>query len=129
MVQISREIDVSKEALIQITSRLRANAFDMEGAISALMRSCLVFLQHQMLVIDWTMIEEIPEDLNAGIIILVVMAQVGLLKVIHLMVRGLVLVVILNMESMEVMHLDAVAVLGYPTIPLPINIIRLLVDD
>ncbi|ESQ41498.1 hypothetical protein EUTSA_v10013173mg [Eutrema salsugineum] len=37
MVQISGELDVAKEALIQITSRLRANVFDREGAVSALM--------------------------------------------------------------------------------------------
>jgi len=36
-VQISGELDVAKEALIQITSRLRANVFDREGAVSALM--------------------------------------------------------------------------------------------
>ncbi|KAJ0243551.1 hypothetical protein HA466_0195920 [Hirschfeldia incana] len=38
MVQISGELDVAKEALIQITSRLRANVFDREGgAVSTLM--------------------------------------------------------------------------------------------
>ncbi|KAL1205919.1 KH domain-containing protein [Cardamine amara subsp. amara] len=37
MIQISGELDVAKEALIQITSRLRANVFDREGAVSALM--------------------------------------------------------------------------------------------
>ncbi|KAJ0260981.1 hypothetical protein HA466_0041960 [Hirschfeldia incana] len=37
MVQISGELDVAKEALIQITSRLRANVFDREGAVSAIM--------------------------------------------------------------------------------------------
>uniref|UniRef100_A0A1J3F5S2 KH domain-containing protein n=2 Tax=Noccaea caerulescens TaxID=107243 RepID=A0A1J3F5S2_NOCCA len=37
MVQISGELDVAKDALIQITSRLRANVFDREGAVSALM--------------------------------------------------------------------------------------------
>lgn len=36
-VQISGELEVAKEALIQITSRLRANVFDREGAVSALM--------------------------------------------------------------------------------------------
>ncbi|XP_010424102.1 PREDICTED: KH domain-containing protein At4g18375-like, partial [Camelina sativa] len=37
MVQISGELDVAKDALIQITSRLRANVFDRESAVSALM--------------------------------------------------------------------------------------------
>ncbi|CAH8327660.1 unnamed protein product [Eruca vesicaria subsp. sativa] len=37
MVQISGELDVAKEALIQITSRLRANVFDRDGAVSTLM--------------------------------------------------------------------------------------------
>ncbi|CAN8299963.1 unnamed protein product [Cochlearia groenlandica] len=37
MVQISGELDVAKDALIQITSRLRANIFDREGAAPALM--------------------------------------------------------------------------------------------
>ncbi|CAH8361132.1 unnamed protein product, partial [Eruca vesicaria subsp. sativa] len=37
MVQISGELDVAKEALIQITSRLRANVFDREGPVSAIM--------------------------------------------------------------------------------------------
>uniref|UniRef100_M4CQ05 K Homology domain-containing protein n=1 Tax=Brassica campestris TaxID=3711 RepID=M4CQ05_BRACM len=37
MVQISGELDVAKEALLQITSRLRANVFDREGAVSAIM--------------------------------------------------------------------------------------------
>ncbi|XP_010550042.1 PREDICTED: KH domain-containing protein HEN4 isoform X2 [Tarenaya hassleriana] len=37
MVQISGELDVAKEALIQITSRLRANIFDREGAVSAVL--------------------------------------------------------------------------------------------
>ncbi|KAG9139273.1 hypothetical protein Leryth_011284, partial [Lithospermum erythrorhizon] len=35
MVQISGDNDVSKDALIQITSRLRANLFEREGAASA----------------------------------------------------------------------------------------------
>ncbi|XP_010453658.1 PREDICTED: KH domain-containing protein At4g18375 [Camelina sativa] len=37
MVQISGDLDVAKDALIQITSRLRANVFDRESAVSALM--------------------------------------------------------------------------------------------
>lgn len=36
MVQISGDLDVAKDALIQVTSRLRANLFDREGAVSAL---------------------------------------------------------------------------------------------
>ncbi|GMP28831.1 hypothetical protein CsSME_00004210 [Camellia sinensis var. sinensis] len=36
MVQISGELDVAKDALTQVTSRLRANLFDREGAVSAL---------------------------------------------------------------------------------------------
>ncbi|XP_057481435.1 KH domain-containing protein At4g18375-like isoform X1 [Actinidia eriantha] len=36
MVQISGDLDIAKDALIQVTSRLRANLFDGEGAISAL---------------------------------------------------------------------------------------------
>lgn len=37
-IQISGELDVAKEALIQITSRLRANVFDREGGtVSTLM--------------------------------------------------------------------------------------------
>ncbi|XAR51721.1 hypothetical protein NMG60_11006434 [Bertholletia excelsa] len=36
MVQISGDLDVAKDALIQVTSRLRANVFDREGAVSAL---------------------------------------------------------------------------------------------
>ncbi|XP_031108293.1 KH domain-containing protein At4g18375-like [Ipomoea triloba] len=35
MVQISGELDVSKDALVQVTSRLRANLFEREGAVSA----------------------------------------------------------------------------------------------
>ncbi|KAG5624240.1 hypothetical protein H5410_009458 [Solanum commersonii] len=35
MVQISGELDVVKDALIQVTSRLRANLFEREGAASA----------------------------------------------------------------------------------------------
>ena len=34
--QISGDLDIAKDALIQITSRLRANLFDGEGAVSAL---------------------------------------------------------------------------------------------
>ncbi|KAJ0846260.1 putative K domain-containing protein [Helianthus annuus] len=34
MVQISAELDLSKDALIQVTSRLRANLFEREGAMS-----------------------------------------------------------------------------------------------
>ncbi|KAI7728931.1 hypothetical protein M8C21_015312 [Ambrosia artemisiifolia] len=34
MVQISAELDLSKDALLQVTSRLRANLFDKEGAMS-----------------------------------------------------------------------------------------------
>ncbi|KAL0647863.1 hypothetical protein Bca4012_046154 [Brassica carinata] len=37
MVQISGELDVAKDALIQITSRLRANVFDRDGSVSTLM--------------------------------------------------------------------------------------------
>lgn len=33
--QISGDIDVSKDALLQVTSRLRANLFGREGAVSA----------------------------------------------------------------------------------------------
>ncbi|XWS44325.1 hypothetical protein CRYUN_Cryun15aG0035300 [Craigia yunnanensis] len=36
MVQIAGELDVSKDALIQITTRLSANLFDREGDVSAL---------------------------------------------------------------------------------------------
>ncbi|KAI3452288.1 hypothetical protein Pfo_008953 [Paulownia fortunei] len=35
MVQISGDLDVAKDALIQVTSRLRANLFEKEGAMSA----------------------------------------------------------------------------------------------
>uniref|UniRef100_A0A5B6ZXA1 K Homology domain-containing protein n=2 Tax=Davidia involucrata TaxID=16924 RepID=A0A5B6ZXA1_DAVIN len=35
MVQIAGDLDVAKDALIQVTSRLRANLFDREGAVSA----------------------------------------------------------------------------------------------
>lgn len=35
--QISGELDVAKDALIQITSRLRANVFDRDGSVSTLM--------------------------------------------------------------------------------------------
>ncbi|KAL0450534.1 UNVERIFIED_CONTAM: RNA-binding KH domain-containing protein RCF3 [Sesamum latifolium] len=34
MVQISGDLDVAKDALIQVTSRLRANLFEKEGAVS-----------------------------------------------------------------------------------------------
>ncbi|KAJ8775348.1 hypothetical protein K2173_020352 [Erythroxylum novogranatense] len=34
MVQVSGDLDVAKDALIQVSQRLRANAFDREGAIS-----------------------------------------------------------------------------------------------
>lgn len=33
--QISGDLDVAKDALIQVTSRLRANIFDREGAVPA----------------------------------------------------------------------------------------------
>ncbi|XP_047312396.1 RNA-binding KH domain-containing protein RCF3-like [Impatiens glandulifera] len=36
MVLISGELDIAKDALIQVTSRLRANLFDGEGALSTL---------------------------------------------------------------------------------------------
>ncbi|KAL6990526.1 hypothetical protein U1Q18_042261 [Sarracenia purpurea var. burkii] len=36
MVQISGDLDIAKDALVQVTSRLRANIFDREGAVSAL---------------------------------------------------------------------------------------------
>ncbi|KAK2994613.1 hypothetical protein RJ640_025667 [Escallonia rubra] len=36
MVQISGDLDVAKDALLQVTSRLRANLFEREGAVSAL---------------------------------------------------------------------------------------------
>ncbi|KAL2505020.1 RNA-binding KH domain-containing protein [Abeliophyllum distichum] len=35
MVQISGDLDIAKDALIQVTSRLRANLFEKEGAMSA----------------------------------------------------------------------------------------------
>ncbi|KAK6129233.1 hypothetical protein DH2020_037063 [Rehmannia glutinosa] len=35
MVQISGDLDIAKDALIQVTSRLRANLFEKEGAVSA----------------------------------------------------------------------------------------------
>ncbi|XP_022879553.1 KH domain-containing protein HEN4-like isoform X1 [Olea europaea var. sylvestris] len=35
MVQISGELDIAKDALVQVTSRLRANLFEKEGAMSA----------------------------------------------------------------------------------------------
>lgn len=35
MVQISGDLDVAKDALIQVVTRLRANLFDREGAVSA----------------------------------------------------------------------------------------------
>lgn len=35
MVQISGDLDVVKDALMQVTSRLRANLFEREGALSA----------------------------------------------------------------------------------------------
>ncbi|XP_027074870.1 KH domain-containing protein At4g18375 isoform X1 [Coffea arabica] len=35
MVQISGDLDTAKDALIQVTSRLRANLFEREGAVSA----------------------------------------------------------------------------------------------
>ncbi|KAL1557157.1 RNA-binding KH domain-containing protein RCF3 [Salvia divinorum] len=34
MVQVSGDLDVAKDALIQVTSRLRANLFEKEGAVS-----------------------------------------------------------------------------------------------
>ncbi|KAA0039466.1 KH domain-containing protein [Cucumis melo var. makuwa] len=37
MVQISGDLDVAKEALIHIVTRLRANLFDREGALSAVL--------------------------------------------------------------------------------------------
>ncbi|KAK8334863.1 hypothetical protein V6Z12_A09G015100 [Gossypium hirsutum] len=36
MVQIAGDLDVAKDALVQITTRLRANLFDREGAVNAL---------------------------------------------------------------------------------------------
>ncbi|KAE8659499.1 RNA-binding KH domain-containing protein isoform 6 [Hibiscus syriacus] len=36
MVQISGDLDVAKDALVQVTTRLRANLFDREGSVSAL---------------------------------------------------------------------------------------------
>ncbi|KAI8541663.1 hypothetical protein RHMOL_Rhmol08G0079600 [Rhododendron molle] len=36
MVQISGDPDLAKDALVQVTSRLRANLFDREGAVSAM---------------------------------------------------------------------------------------------
>ncbi|GKV08750.1 hypothetical protein SLEP1_g20342 [Rubroshorea leprosula] len=36
MVQITGDLDVAKDALVQVTTRLRANLFDREGAVSAL---------------------------------------------------------------------------------------------
>ncbi|GLT56514.1 hypothetical protein SLA2020_295500 [Shorea laevis] len=36
MVQIAGDLDIAKDALIQVMSRLRANLFDREGAVSAL---------------------------------------------------------------------------------------------
>ncbi|KAK9272508.1 hypothetical protein L1049_002881 [Liquidambar formosana] len=35
MVQISGDLDIAKDALMQVTSRLRANLFDREGTVSA----------------------------------------------------------------------------------------------
>ncbi|KAG6715836.1 hypothetical protein I3842_04G016100 [Carya illinoinensis] len=35
MVQISGDLDIAKDALIQVVTRLRANLFDREGAVSA----------------------------------------------------------------------------------------------
>ncbi|XP_041004480.1 KH domain-containing protein HEN4-like isoform X4 [Juglans microcarpa x Juglans regia] len=35
MVQISGDLDIAKDALIQVVTRLRANVFDREGAVSA----------------------------------------------------------------------------------------------
>ncbi|XP_059670354.1 KH domain-containing protein HEN4-like [Cornus florida] len=35
MVQIAGELDVAKDALMQVTTRLRANLFDREGAVSS----------------------------------------------------------------------------------------------
>ncbi|KAG7033175.1 RNA-binding KH domain-containing protein RCF3, partial [Cucurbita argyrosperma subsp. argyrosperma] len=37
MVQISGDLDVAKEALVHIVTRLRANLFDREGALSAML--------------------------------------------------------------------------------------------
>ncbi|KAI9396398.1 hypothetical protein POPTR_004G123400v4 [Populus trichocarpa] len=37
MVQISGDLDIAKDALIQISRRLRANAFDREGLMSAIL--------------------------------------------------------------------------------------------
>lgn len=33
--QISGDLDIAKDALVQVTSRLRANLFEREGALSA----------------------------------------------------------------------------------------------
>ncbi|CAK9186073.1 unnamed protein product [Ilex paraguariensis] len=35
MVQIAGDLDIAKDALVQVTSRLRANLFDRDGAVSA----------------------------------------------------------------------------------------------
>ncbi|KAK4795287.1 hypothetical protein SAY86_013281 [Trapa natans] len=35
MVQISGDLEIAKDALVQVTTRLRANAFDREGAMAA----------------------------------------------------------------------------------------------
>ncbi|OWM74760.1 hypothetical protein CDL15_Pgr004527 [Punica granatum] len=37
MVQISGDLEIAKDALVQVTTRLRANMFDREGAMSAFM--------------------------------------------------------------------------------------------
>ncbi|KAK4777055.1 hypothetical protein SAY86_005743 [Trapa natans] len=37
MVQISGDLETAKDALVQVTTRLRANAFDREGAMAAFM--------------------------------------------------------------------------------------------
>ncbi|KAI4346616.1 hypothetical protein L6164_007498 [Bauhinia variegata] len=37
MVQISGDLDVAKEALVQVLTRLRANLFDREGAVSTIL--------------------------------------------------------------------------------------------
>ncbi|MFS7960207.1 hypothetical protein Hanom_Chr08g00700511 [Helianthus anomalus] len=44
MVQIFEELDLSKDALIQVTSRLRENLFEREGQCLRLFRFFLIFL-------------------------------------------------------------------------------------
>lgn len=44
MVQISGDLDIAKEALIHVVTRLRANLFDREGAVSAFLPTVLPYL-------------------------------------------------------------------------------------